>query len=306
MSFGIEATNTGGQVLISSEFKNLHFKYKKTSPDYVDSNSNGLFGGCKVMRYRFYLSETPVPFFHVPSGHSCAVTAVKSVSTGVWDIELVTNGVNPEVYVFATEAVVIPGETHGLQVFNSSSQVTFDSRAAPLLVTGLITISQPGQPSSSYSSSGFEADGCATGVGTYSNSFTPNNTTWYNPGLPSKPLMFFSSTAQAEREVHVQKEEDECDGFWLKGDCVGFRRNYDYDSWYWAFYRNTIRWSGSSIGSTWCVAAWGCHWEYNKDSYAFGISNGGSSSSGGAWPYSNETINTFNNTVIIGNAAYYD
>ena len=105
MSYGLEATNSSGQVLISSEFKNLHFKEKKTSPTYTDINSNGLFGGVKLMRYRFSLSETPVPFFHVPSGNSCAITAVRSVSSGVWDIEVLTDGVNPEIYIFATSAV---------------------------------------------------------------------------------------------------------------------------------------------------------------------------------------------------------
>ena len=68
----------------------------------------------------------------------------------------------------------------------------------------------------------------------------------------------------------------------------------------------TIAITGRSIGSTWCVASWGCNWEYETNSTAFGIGTGGSSSSGGAWPYTNETINTFNNTVIIGDASYYD
>jgi hypothetical protein len=306
MSYGLEVTNGSGQVLISSEFKNLHFVQKSTTPDYVDINSNGLFGGAKVMRYRVSVNETPVPFFHVPVGSSCAVTAVRSVSAGVWDIEVLTDGVNPEIYVFATTAVVASGDTHGVQVFNSSNEVTFDSRSAPLLVTGLLSIGQPSQPSSSYSSSGLSSDSCSTGVSTYSNSFIPNNTTSYSTPLPTKPIFFFSSNAQAEREIHVSTSETVCDGVSIKGNCVGFERDYYYDSYYWAFYRNVISWSSGSVGSTWCVANWGCHWTYEKDSTSFGIGTGGSSISGGSWPYSNETINTFNNTVLVGDASYYD
>ena len=306
MSYGLEATNSSGQVLISSEFKNLHFKEKKTSPTYTDINSNGLFGGVKLMRYRFSLSETPVPFFHVPSGNSCAITAVRSVSSGVWDIEVLTDGANPEIYIFATSAVTSSGDTYGVQVFNSSSQVTFDSRATPLLVTGLLSIAQPSQPSSSYSSSGFSSSQCSTAVGTYHSSFTPNVTTAYSTSLPTKPLFFFSSNAQAHRQIHVSTSETVCDGVSFKGNCLGFERDYYYDSYYWAFYRNVISWSSGSVGSTWCVASWGCNWTYDTASTAFGIGTGGSSSSGGAWPYTNETINTFNNTVIIGDASYYD
>jgi len=306
MSYGLEATNAAGQVLISSEFKNLHFKQKKTSPDYTDRDSSGIFGGVKLMRYRFNLSETPVPFFHVPSGNSCAITAVRSVSSGVWDVEVLTNGVNPEIYIFATAAVTSSGDTYGVQVFNNSNQVTFDSRATPLLVTGLVTVSQPSQPSSSYSSSGLSSESCSTAVATYNASFVPNNTSSYSTSLPTKPLFFFSSNAQAEREIHVSTTDSVCDGISVKGNCIGFLRDYEYDSYYWAFYRNVIQWSSGSLKSTWCVSDWGCHWTYNTDSYVIGIGTGGSSASGGSWPYSNETINTFNNTVIIGDASYYD
>jgi hypothetical protein len=293
-------------MLISSEFKNLHFVQKKTSPDYIDSNSNGLFGGSKVMRYRFSLSETPVPFFYVPSGNSCAVTAVRSVSSGVWDIEVVTDGANPEIYIFATAAVTTSSDSYGVQVFNNSGEVTFDNRATPLMVTGLLSVSQPTQPSSSYSSAGLTASNCQTSVNTYSGSFIPNNSTAYSTSLPTKPLFFFSSNAQAEREIHVSRRDTVCDGVSVKGNCLGIRRDYDYDSYYWAFYRNTISWSSGSVQSGWCVANWGCHWKYQADSYFVGIGTGGSSGSGGSWPYTNENVNTFNNTVIIGDASYYD
>jgi len=307
MSYGLEATNSSGQVLISDEFKNLHFKQKKTSPDYTDRNSNGLFGGVKLMRYRFSLSETPVPFFHVPSGNSCAITAVRSVSSGVWDVEVLTDGVNPEIYIFATAAVVSSGDSYGVQVFNSSNQVTFDSRAAPLLVTGLLSVAQPSQPSSSYSASGLVAGNCGTSSSGYSGAFTPDTSSNYSTSLPTKPLFFFTSNAQAEREIHVSLTEDVCDGIDLgKLGCAGAYREYQYDSYYWAFYRNTIAWSSGSVGSNWCVADWGCNWTYYVDSAFVGIGTGSTSSSGGNWPYSNETINTFNNTVIIGDASFYD
>ena len=308
MSYGFEATNSSGQVLISSEFKNLHFKEKKTSPTFTDLNSNGLFGGVKVMRYRFYLSETPVPFFHVPSLSRCAVTAVRSVSPGVWDIEVLTDGANPEIYIFATSAVTSSGDTHGVQVFNSSNQVTFDSRAAPLIVTGLYSVSPPPRPKiNSYLSSGLSSNQCSTGVGTYHSRFTPDYAKSYSADINYKPLFFFASNAQAHRQIHVSTSETVCDGISVKGNCVGFERDYYYDSYYWAFYRNVIFWEFNwRVASAWTVASWGCNWEYETDSSAFGIGTGGSSSSGGAWPYTNETINTFNNTIIMGNASFYD
>lgn len=306
MSYGLEILNSADQLLISSEFKNLHFKQKKTSPDYVDVNSNGLFGGVKLMRYRFNVSGIPVPFFYVPLGNSCAVTSIRTVSSGVWDVEILTNGANPEVYIFVSDVVTNSTDTYGLQVFNANSQATFDSRAKPLVVTNLLSISQPSQPSSSYSSTGFESDSCGTSVNTYHSSFIPNVYTTYNTSLPTKPLFFFSSNAQAEREVHVNSEEKKCDTVSVKGNCAALERTYTYDSYYWAFYRNVITWTPSAVGSTWCVANWGCHWNYVKTSQSFGIATGGANATGGAWPFTNENVNTFNNTVIIGDASLYD
>jgi hypothetical protein len=143
-------------------------------------------------------------------------------------------------------------------------------------------------------------------VGTYHSSFTPNVTTSYSTSLPTKPLFFFSSNAQAEREVHVNSEEKKCDTFSIKGNCAALERTYTYDSYYWAFYRNVITWTPSAVGSTWCVANWGCHWNYVKTSQSFGIATGGANATGGAWPFTNENVNTFNNTVIIGDASLYD
>jgi hypothetical protein len=307
MSFGFLALNNNNDVLISSDTKNLHFLQKRTSPTTVSFTSND-YGGMRRFIYSFSnVNTVPVPFFSVPTADFYAISRVEDKGSNNWDIEIIRSGTStstPEVYLFAPPSAGSPSGNYGMVVFNSDGSSAFDSRLKPLAITGGQSVSHPSNPRTSFSSSGLNAKFCPTNAST---TFVPTEYNSYTlSGQPSKPIFSFFSLAQAEREVTVQETEVECDGASAYGVCVGIERTYYWTSKYWAFYRGGIRWNNGNLRAGWITVEKGCNWTYYKDSEFLGIGTGGDSGSGGNWPYSNETINTSANSVIVANGANYD
>jgi hypothetical protein len=60
------------------------------------------------------------------------------------------------------------------------------------------------------------------------------------------------------------------------------------------------------INAGWVPVTTGCWYSYNRSSALFGINTGGGYGSGGVWPYTNETLNLTNNTLITADASRYD
>ena len=308
MSYGFLATNNSNEVLISSDTKNLHFLQKRTSPTTVSFTSND-YGGMRRLIYSFSnINTVPVPFFSVPTSDYYAISRLEDKGSNNWDVEIIRSGTStstPEVYLFAPPSAGSPSGNYGMAVYNSDGSSSFDSRLKPLVITGGQSVSHPTNPRTSYSSSGLDAQYCATNAsGTFApteyNSYTINS-------QPSKPIFSFFSLAQSEREVTVQEQLTECDGLGANSyGCIGFERTYYWTSIYWAFYRGGIRWNNGNLRAGWIVVEKGCNWTYYKDSSFLGIGTGGDSGTGGDWPYTNETINTTANSIIIANGANYD
>jgi len=307
MSFGFLALNSNNDVLISSDTKNLHFLQKRTSPTTVAFTSND-YGGMRRFIYSFSnINTVPVPFFSVPTADYYAISRVEDKGSNNWDIEIIRTGTSsstPEVYLFAPPTAGSPSGNYGMVVFSADGSSSFDSRLKPLAITGGASVSHPSNPRTSFSSTGLNAKYCPTNAST---TFAPTEYNSYTiSGQPSKPIFSFFSLAQAEREVIVSENEYECDGAEVYGNCAGASRTYYWTSKYWAFYRGGIRWSNGNLRAGWVVVEKGCNWTYYKDSEFLGIGTGGDSGSGGNWPYSNETINTTANSVIVANGASYD
>jgi len=319
MSYGFLATNNNNEVLVSSDTRNLHFLQKRTTPSSITYTTN-FYGGMRHWNYNFTnVSVTPIPFFTTPTTDYYAITKVTNTSGNNWTVEVMRSGTStsvPEVYLFADPRAGSPTDNYGMIVYKSDGTTSFDSRLKPLTVTGGQAVSHPTNPKSSYSSSGLTAKYCGsiqnydTSVEYDISNFIPDQYNSYNiSGQPSKPIFSYLSLAQAERELTLNASEEECDGVSDGyGGCIGFQRTYYWTSKYFAFYRGGIRWDAvnNNLRAGWIIAEKGCNWTYYRDNDFLGIGTGSDSGTGGNWPYSNETINTANNTVIIGNGAKYD
>jgi len=308
MSFGLTARNDANEVIISSELKNLHFIQKLTSPSSSASQTTG-FGGRWIHTYTVTNCPTiPVPFFHMGANNEVGITSVKDQGNSTWDIEVLTDNNTPTLYVFADATAVQSDQGHGMIVYNADGSAAFDSRARPLAINNTITTAAPSSPISSFSPGGLDGKYCASnGNSTHSSGFTPDTYNNYGAALPSKPMFFYFSLAQCEREATYTASEEECDGVDAYGNCAGAKRNYFWSSTYWAFYRATLSYpDAANVRVQYTTYDFDCHWYQQTDGSFVGIGTGGSSSSDGAWPYSNETLNVASNIVIIGDAARYD
>ncbi len=304
MTWGFEAINNAGQVLVSSETRNLHFVGKATL-DRIIKQFDG-YGGLRHYAFRIACNVTPVPFFSMPTADYYAVAAVRSVGPNLWEIEVIrsgTSGTAPEVYVFSDPRGATARDTnYGMLVMRDDGTPSFDSRLNPLTVTGGISVAPPSNPLT-VAPPTLSAKYCGSDPGNYMGSNNPNTYAFNAPG--AKPIFFFPSLAQAQREFAYHEWEDECDGFDY-GICIGFSRAYDWHSYYWAFYRGGIRYVGGHLFCGWITADFGCNWTYKKKSSLIGIGIGGSSGNGGTWPYTNETLNLTPTAVITANGLRYD
>jgi len=307
MSDGFIAYNDNNEVLISSDSRNLHFIQKKTTPtSTVFSLSR--YGGMRKWIYSITnVSVTPVPFMYMPTEDFYAVDRIENKGGGNWDIEVIRSGTSsstPDLYIFGDPRASTSTDSYGMMVYQDDGTAAFDSRLRPLAITGGLSVSHPSNPRPSIDSSNVSAKNCAT---TMRSHFAPNQfNTQVVSSQPTKAIFCFLSLAQAERQFTVSASETVCDGVSVYGNCVGIRRDYDWTSTYWAFYRGGIRWTGSVIEAGWITVEKGCNWTYDVDSYFVGIGTGGDTGTGGNWPYSNETINTSAVSVIIADGARYD
>lgn len=306
MSYGFLAINDSGQVLISSDTRNLHFVGKAPVDRLVKAFND--YGGLRNWAYRINCSVTPMPFFSAPTEDYCAVSSVRNLGGSLWEIEVVRSGLSlqyPEIYVFADPrgVPVSSNDTYGMQVLQNDGTPAFDSRRQPLVVTGGLSVFPPTNPSAP-SSSGLTARYC----GSYASSnLAPQYANTFGANISAaKPIFFYPSIAQSQREVAVSETERSCTGFNPYGICIGFEDKYFYNSRYWCFYRGGIRRSGSSVACGWVAVDYGCNWDYREKEKFLGIGIGSSSGSGGSWPYSNETLNLQATPVIIANGASYD
>lgn len=305
MSHGFLALNNNNQVLISSETRNLHLVSKLTSPSVSDSSS--AYGGFVQLDYTVSCPVPPVPFFTMPTNDYYGIAGITETSSGNWRIRIIRSGTSstyPEVYVFADPRAVSSADTFGMQVFRDDGTAAFDSRRNPLAITGGTSVSHPSNPRSSIP--GLGARYCSSGNG--HGGFTPDSENGpYSVGyMPAKPMVHYSSLAQAERQASYYDKQEDCSGFDVYGACLGYATTDEFWSTYWAFYRGGIRRSVNSFYGGWIAVNGGCWWSTYSDSSFIGIGTGSDSGNGGSSPYSNDTVNLSSTAVIIGDASRYD
>ena len=303
MTYGFLATNDSNQVLISSDTRNLHLVEKIASPTFIDY-TNGGYGGINILRYRTTCAVTPVPFFTAPGGAYVAVSRVTDIGGGQWDIEIIKSGsasLYPEVYVFSDPRGYTSTDEYGMIIYRDDGTAAFDSRKLPLAISGGLNVTHPSNPRPSfpYGLSGRYCSSDSSGF------FPPTEYNSYSVSAPAKPMFYYPSLAQAEREAQYHESDSDCLGSDKFGICIT-RTVYDWNSWYWAFYRGGISYNAGTLQAGWITVAFGCHWRYDQDDSLIGIGTGGDSGGGGTFPYSNETLNLSAAAVIIGDASRYD
>lgn len=306
MSYGFLATNANGQVLVSSQTRNLHFVGKAPVNRLVKTFDG--YGGLRNWAYQISCNVTPMPFFSAPTSDYCGVSSVRNLGNSVWEIEVVRSGLSlqyPEIYVFADPrgATTNPDTNYGMQVMHTDGTLSFDSRRQPLAVVGGAAVAPPTNPSAP-SSGGLTARFCSSNASSNFAPGAPNN--FPASFSATKPIYFYPSIAQAQREVSVSETEKDCAGPKVYGECVLFEDKYYWTSNYWCFYRGGIRATTTSISCGWVAVDYGCNYTWKEKSTFLGIGIGSDSGAGGAWPYSNETLNLQSTPVIIADGANYD
>ena len=265
MSYGFLAINDNNQVLVSSDTRNLHFIQKLSGPrnDTISTTdtdagiiyTTDYFGGVRHWRYTATCASTPVPFFTMPTTDYYGVVRVQNKGNNRWDIEVIRSGTSttvPELYIFADPRASTSSETHGMIVYLDDGTAAFDSRLKPLAVTGGKSLTHPANPKDSYPGGGsYIGRDCNASIDTRSSIFAPTNYNEYaiNTDSMTKPMYFYASLAQAERESVYSDSTEECVGVVVYGNCVGYQSNQNWTSHYWAFYRGGISYSTAGRGA---------------------------------------------------------
>ena len=335
MSHGFLALNDDNDVLISSDTKNLHFAGKATKPTSAAFSFTN-HGEHQELHYTITFpnrTSVPVPFFTNP-GYSqfVAIAGIVGVNSGstnkTWTIKIIKSGVKqstggnndffPDVYVFTDPSAIPASGSYGFQVFNSDGSTSFDSRLRPLVVRLAQSALQPANPLSSSSVVTLSGNQCAD---INNNAFTPtqsNNILFGSGGVPftngSPTTMFhYNALPQTQREISFAVTSSNCTGIGVYGECIGYSTSTTSQSTYWCFYRGGIsNFVGITGGQNFLRAGWipcqaGCHWVTSSNSLFLAIFGpGNSSTSGGAWPYTDETINHTSQTIIVADHTLYD
>jgi len=311
MSWGFAAVNRNNQILISSDTRNLHF-VGKAAVQYM-RNQWDSYGGLRHWVFGIRCATTPMPFFSTPTADFYAVASVRQVQTHQWEIDVIRSGTSssiPEVYVFADPRGMLDlvprpplGTNYGMYVARDDGTPSFDSRMSPLAVTGGLSVQPPSNPLIN-TPGGLSSDYCQSDASYQLDPESSNAYSFTAPG--NKPIFFYPSLAQAQREARFSRSEKECSGFDAYGSCIGFSESYSYSSTYWAFYRGAIRYTSGTLRCGWITVQKGCNWTYSYKGRFLGIGVGSGSSSSGTWPYSNETLNLQPVSVISANGGRYD
>jgi len=303
MSNGITAYNYANQLLISQDFKNLHFWEKAVYQSQSIPASS--FGGCMLWTYSSNCPQYPVVFFSAPVTNAYYGISRIYGSPGAWSIELMcgragTSQTPSDVYVFSNPVGFTTSQNMGIIVYSNDSTPSFDSRLSPLSVNGAQSVTIPSVvfthavSGSPYACGGY-ADGTPDQENTYIASYLTSMT---------KPILSYSSLAQTAKELYYTQYNEMCnlhDGY---GGCID-KAWTRYESWYWYFYRGGVKLDKANgrLNTSWVTANYGCRWQETGNS---GFLGGGNNAGGGSWPYNNETLNMQARTVLVSEGSLYD
>jgi hypothetical protein len=314
MSYGFEAINNNGKVIINDTIENLHFLGKATrggsNSDYADFPTySGAFDsliGRVIHYYTITCTGTPIVFIK-PNDYSRWHGVIKqSVNGTTWSIDVIVSGTStsnpPDLYCFVN-ANDVPSSTenYGMQVFKSNGTTkTFDSRKQPLAITGGGTVIAPTDPTNS--------TGLPTSTGGHPWNYATNDhdfrcsnkyNQYSNTNIDTTDTMFSCpSLAQAVYKRRM-------DGF-KQSQAYGqpTQNHYSTAQWF-CMYRSAFRLRSNYFDAGWAVYAAGYSFSSSfEDGGWFG--GGGGSYSTGTMPYDPKTINLQTNAYIIADSSRYD
>lgn len=296
MTYGFMATNSNGQVLVSSQTRTLHLLLVTASATQLYGHDT--YGGMRQWVYRFTSQRTPVPFFSLTSNLT-GVSAISMVATDSWEVTLIcegTNSIPPTLYVFTDPVGRTSPESYGVKVLMDDGSPAFDSRFNPLSIGFSALIAPASEPLQN---------------GSVSDLTPVSQTTAGSLSVPA-PIASYSALAQCERESTRTWETSGDDG------SVG---KYKINPWTdyhserkWAFYRSGIRVSSSNqLYCGWICVKQGVYTTRQHNSTSTlpniitfgGDGNNSSFGDGGSLPYSNETLNLQPSAVIVANGTLY-
>jgi len=323
MTYGLTITNDSNQVLIDSDLFGYHFigKYSATSntthtylsdlggTDYWDSpntiDTNQTPG--RVFEYNIDLpgSTKPPVCFIKPTGTGtsaryASVIRVWKYDTNnwrAWVLQSSDSTTGPTVYAFSTmdQTNSTVTDTYGLQTFNSSGEVTFDSRRKPLRVIGAANAEPTASPNSG---------SLGSGTVPYLNvNATPNTYTTGANTTASDQIYYCPSLASACYEYEHFREESGWENW-------SYYRWSRYDIW-WCFYRSAFRIAtNNTFEASWAIYMAGHIWIAQQAGSFLGLGylNGIPVVGAAAYyPYSDSARNQGEaNSVLISKASYYD
>jgi hypothetical protein len=314
MSYGFEAINNNGKVIINDKIENLHFVGKATrgsnNSDYGNFPTyTGAFDtldGRVIHYYSITCTGTPIVFIK-PTDYSRWHGLIKqSVSGTTWSFDVIISGTStsnpPDLYCFVNaDDAPVGSENYGMQVFKSNGTTkTFDSRSQPLAITGGGNIIPPSDPTNG---TGLpqSTSGHPWNTATNDHDFRSSNryNEYNNTNINTTNTMFSCpSIAQAVYKRRM-------DGFKQSQDYGQPTQNHYSTAQWFVMYRSAFRLRNNYIDAGWTGYAAGYSFSSSfEDGGWFG--GGGGSYSTGTMPYDPKTINLQTNAYIIADSSRYN
>jgi hypothetical protein len=313
MSYGFEAKNDSGKVIINDEIENLHFLGKATLgynnsaygvfPDY--SGPNSALDGRVIHTYTITSTGNPVAFIK-PNDYSRWYAIIYQASVGnTWTFQVLVSGTStlnaPDLYCFVNaNDVPASSDSYGMIVFKSDGVTkTFDSRIQPLAITGGENVISPIDPTDTAGLPG-ETSGHPWNYADNDHDF--RSSTSYNSytdtNINTSNTMFACpSLAQA---VYKRK----MNGFKRSKGTFSSQDHWSTAQWF-VMYRGAFRLRANIFDSGWNVYSAGYSFSSQFESGGWGGGGGGGYSSGTV-PYPPKTINLQSNAYIIADSSRYD
>jgi len=323
--YGLDIKNDSGHVLISDSVPSLHFMGKATYAGIEFTRSTGFPGYSGsydslegVVVYRFITSVNNVPVVFIkPSNYSLFYGVLTQRLNGSsWEIQIIqssTYSIPPEIYIFCSVAGinVSNSETVGLQAFDTSGNVTFDSRYPPLNVINTVDIQSPTVPGNS----GVAPTSTSVSSKSYYQNWVMNldydfncnnryNTTTLSSNVASNNVMFSASTTTQAVYLRRKYASYRSDGGY-GSDTQFHEKEYKWA----AMYHQGYKVSNTAVLAGWAIynTAFSARNYVEGDSGFIGIGGESSSTSTtGTLPYIQKTINQISNTLIIADSSFYD
>jgi len=315
--YGIIVKNSYGHLLISSEFESMHCagaaQFVRTMESgltsFPDYGGSSLLNGRHIHRYAIVGNAADAPIFFIKPvalNESHGILNQWS-SDNTWYVDVLQTGresIPPIVLAFMTPSSMPPsGEGYGIATFLPNGKRAFDSRLRPLAIYHAQSVIPPEVPCNGGNPP--HTDGHPWNDSTLDFDFNCNNK-FNRYGMPydvtQDNLMFSApSTAQA---VYSRVKRGS------KRSCTVYNSCQDHWSTacWWAMYHQAYRVDTGSVMAGWGMFAAGywfkSHWE--DGIFGTGMFGGsGGSTSTGAQPYSDKTINLQENTIIVADSRYY-